>query len=124
MMTNCNATLYKRSVVSHAEYWERVEIKGPNDTYGVFWENRKAANVRQSGLISADRVSVYIPLSLGDFEIVAGDVMVKGIATEEISASYTITDLKKAYPNSIVVNSVDTMDFGSDHMQHVLIGGS
>jgi len=49
---------------------------------------------------------------------------VKGISSEEITSSFTITDLEKAYRDVVKVKSVDTMDYGSKHMQHVRIGAS
>jgi len=118
MQTNTAATLYVKSVSSGEESWTRQAISA------VFWENRKAANVIQSGMLQADKVAVYIPFSVGSFTIKPGDVLVKGLATDEISASFTITDLKKAYSDVITVKSVDTMDYGSSHMQHLQIGGS
>lgn len=118
MQTNTNATLYKRYVVEREEAWEREEIKGPDGTDAVFWEDRKAVR----GIMQSDEVIIFIPAALGDFEIVVGDVLVKGISSEEITESFTMTDLKAAYRTVVTVKSVDTMDFGSDHMQHVRIG--
>jgi len=120
VQTNTHATLYKRSVVSRAESWAREEIKGPGNDYGVFWEDRKAVR----GYMQSDDVIIFIPIDRGDFEIVGGDVLVKGISSEEITATFTITDLEKAYRDVVKVNSVDTMDYGSEHMQHVRIGAS
>ena len=120
MQTNTHATLYKRSVVSRAESWAREEIKGPGNDYGVFWEDRKAVR----GYMQSDDVIIFIPIDRGDFEIVGGDVLVKGISSEEITSSFTITDLEKAYRDVVKVKSVDTMDYGSKHMQHVRIGAS
>lgn len=118
MRTNTDLTLYKKSVVNGAETWTRQVI------YGVFWENRKASNVIKSGLLEADSVAVYIPFERGSVSIKSGDVMVKGVVTDAISTLFTITDLKAKYPNSVRVTSVDTMDYGSGHMQHWQIGGS
>ena len=120
MQTNTHATLYKRSVVSRAESWAREEIKGPGNDYGVFWEDRKAVR----GYMQSDDVIIFIPIDRGDFEIVGGDVLVKGISSEEITASFTITDLEKAYRDVVIVKSVDTLDYGSEHMRHVRIGAS
>lgn len=116
MRTNANLTIYHKSIVDHAESWTREAV---ND---VMWENRKAANVIQSGLLEADAVTVYIPFARGDISIKAGDMLVKGIVTDEITPSFTISDLKAAYDDVVVVRSVDTMDYGSAAMQHWQIG--
>lgn len=117
MKTNTPATLYAKSVVNGSEVWTRSEITA------VFWENRKAANVIKSGLLEADKVAIYIPSSSGKPIIRVGDVMVKGIVTDVISSSFTMTALKAKYADVIVVKSIDTMDYGSPHMQHLQIGG-
>lgn len=117
MKTNTSATLYSRSVVAGAESWSRSVISK------VFWENRKAANIIQSGLLAADSVAIYIPDST--LTIKPGDVFVKGTVTDVIqSGTFTITDLKAKYPNVVVVKSVDLMDYGASHMQHLQIGAS
>lgn len=116
MRTNTAATLYSRSVASGDESWARSTIAA------VHWENRKAANVMAAGLLEADAVNVWIPGT--SVSIKVGDVLVKGIVDKTIGATYTITNLKKDYPNSFTVHSVDTYDFGSPKMRHILVGGS
>jgi len=118
MKTNTDLTLYKKSVVDGAEVWTREAIAD------VAWEDRKAANVMRSGLIEAYKVAVYIPFARGDIVIKIGDVLVKGAVTDVISASFTITDLKKKYGDVVSVKSVDTMDQGSDRLHHWQIGAS
>ena len=116
LRTNTDCTLYKKSVVSGAETWTRQVIED------VFWENRKAANVNRSGLLEADSVAIYIPFARGSISIKPGDFVVKGSVSDEISGSFTITDLKAKYADVVRVRSVDTMDYGSAHMQHWQIG--
>lgn len=122
MMTNTDVTLYQKSIVSRAEVWTRSEIVGTTEEYGAFWEDQKAV----SKFLAADDVSIYIP-DLSKVEllgILVGDVFVKGIVPDEITSEFTMTALKKKYPKTVVVRSVDTMDYGSDPMQHVQIGAS
>lgn len=115
MKTNTAATLYSRSIVNGSEVWTRSAIPS------VFWENRKAANVIKSGLLAADSAAIYIPdTSVG---VKVGDVLVKGAVTKTISPSYTMTNLRADYV-VIAVKSVDLMDYGSAHMQHIQVGGS
>jgi hypothetical protein len=116
MRTNANLTIYHKSIVARAESWSREAVQD------VMWENRKAANVIQSGLLEADSVTVYIPFARGDISVKAGDVLVKGIVTDTIGPSFTITNLKAKYDDVVTVRSVDTMDYGSAAMQHWQIG--
>jgi len=87
----------------------------------ALWENRKAANVIKSGLLAADSVAVYIPGITATVKV--GDVMVKGTVTKTITPSYTMTNLKAEY-GAVVVKSVDVMDYGSEHLQHIQVGAS
>ncbi len=115
MRTNTAATLYGQSIVNSSEVWTRSVIPA------VFWEQRKAANVIKSGLLEADKAAVYIPDTTVSVQV--GDVLVKGMVDKEISPSYTVTNLKADY-DAVVVKSVDLMDYGSPHMQHIQVGGS
>ncbi|MBN1535946.1 MAG: hypothetical protein JW908_04380 [Anaerolineales bacterium] len=114
MKTNTSATLYSRSIVNGSEVWTRSAISA------VFWENRKAANVIKSGLLAADSAAVYIPDITVSIKV--GDVLVKGAVTKTISPTYTMTNLRADY-TTITVKSVDLMDYGSAHMQHIQVGG-
>lgn len=116
MHTPHTCTLYHRTLVAGAESWTRTVIAG------VLWEDRRAANVVRSGLLEADRAAVYIPLARG-VTVDVGDVLVRGTVTQTISPSYTMSQLRAAYP-AIQVTSVDRMDYGSPAMQHLQIGGS
>jgi hypothetical protein len=116
MHTPHDMTLYKKTIVNGAESWSRTQIQG------VMWEQRKAANVLRSGLLAADSAVIYIPIAKNPLAKV-GDVAVKGLVTDTISASFTITALKAKYPDNITLKSVDTLDFGSLSMQHVKLSG-
>ena len=118
MQTNSDLTLYKKSVVSGAEVWTRSVIED------VFWQEGKGVRVGKGGTLEADRVTVYIPLARGDSEISSGDVLVKGAVTDEITGSFTMTSLKKKYPDSATVREVYTYDYGSTRMRHWKVGAS
>lgn len=118
MRTNANCTLYTRSIVAGGESWASHLI------IGVFWENRKAANVLRSGMLEADSVAVYIPQARGDFSIKPGDVLVKGLVGDVINTTFTMTDLKAKYSDVVTVRSVDRKDFGSQGLRHWQIGAS
>jgi hypothetical protein len=128
-------TLYNKYIASGSEKYQRTVIPA------VAWENRKAANVIQSGLLAADSVVVYVPLAMGadylkpnawnaltiktgKWTLAIGDVLVKGTVTDEIITGFTMTDLKAKYDDAVTVHSVDTMDIGSLAMRHWQIGAS
>ena len=117
MRTNTEMTLYSRGTSDRKESWIRSVIPA------VHWENRKGANIIASGLLEADAVTVWIPGT--SVVIKAGDVIVKGNVSDIVGAeTYTMSDLKRDYPNAVTVTSVDTYDFGSPSMQHLRIGAS
>lgn len=143
MKNNASMTVYNRYVSSGAEKYQRTEI----DT--VEWQNRKAANIIRSGLLAADSVVVFVSFTVGDdylkpkawqalsvktgkWTLAIGDVIVKGIVTDEIhdavvsppSAAFTMTDLKAAHDDVVTIKSVDTMDMGSISMRHWQLGAS
>jgi hypothetical protein len=143
MRTNTGCTIYNHYVVSGAEHYQRTELSA------VAWENRKAANVIRSGLLTADSVVVYIPFAMGEdylkpkawqalsvktgyWTLAVGDVIVKGLVTDEIhdavvsppSSAFTMTNLKALHDDVVTIRSVDTMDAGSLSMRHWQVGAS
>ena len=135
MRTNCAMTLYNKVIVAGAETYRRTPI------VAVTWENRKQANVLRSGLIAADSVTVYVPLSVcanyvkpkaflalavktGKFTFAVGDYIVKGLVADEITTAFTITMLKAAHDDCVRISSVDTMDEGSARMRHFQLGAA
>jgi hypothetical protein len=123
MLTNTDLTLYSKSVSNHQEVWTRNVIEN------VHWEARKAANQASTGIIEANKFTVWIPTygrenTLELLDIKEGDVIVEGICTKEISASYTIKDLKAEFGDVGVIKSIDWKKFGSPQMQHIEIGAT
>lgn len=142
MRTNCDITIYNKSVVAGVESYQRTQIKA------VEWENRKAANVLASGgNIAADQATIYIPFArnadyagpktwqaliskTGKWTLQVGDYVVKGLVTDEIHAAivsppspaFTMTNLRAKYDDVLQVSSVDVMDMGSLSMQHWKLG--
>ncbi len=128
MRTNCDLTIYNCYLVNGAETYQRTVIQR------VMWENRKARNVLASGgNLAADQAVVYIPLARGlaylapkawlanksgHWTLQVGDVIVKGLVTDTIGPSFTISALKAKYDDVLVISSVDTMDMGSASLQH------
>jgi hypothetical protein len=138
MRTNANCTVYNKYVdtATKSEKYQRVGI------IAVAWENRKAANVRSTGgLAGADQARVFIPFArgvnflkpkawqalttkTGKWTLQVGDLIVKGLVSDEIQTGFTVTALKAKYDDVLVITSVDTMDAGSLSMQHWNLGAA
>lgn len=130
MYTNTNITLYNRYLdkIERLDAYKRTIIKN------VFWDEKKAVNRLQSGLIDADHILALIPfesLVMGDyvapkefkgeegtFTFQTGDRIVKGEVTLDITKP---TDLDKQY-DAFTITSVDKKDFGSKNMRHFELG--
>ena len=120
MRTNCDLTIYCKSVdpATRTEVWTAYQVEQ------VLWEEHKAANVLRSGLLEADSVAVYIPFARELPDLKPGDVLVKGLVMDAIGSGFTISDLKRKYPHVVTVRSVDTFDYGSQHLWHTQIGAA
>lgn len=138
MRTNTDITVYNKyvntSTTPPSESVQATQIKG------VAWENRKASNrIASGGNINADQASIYIPkardanylepaewvaatVKTGYWTLRVGDVIVRGLVSDAISPSFTMTDLKKKYSDVLTVTSVDRMDNGSRNLQHWKVG--
>lgn len=137
MRTNANLTVYNKYVdpSTRSEKYQRSTV------VGVAWENRKASNtLATGGSIAADQARVFIPMQrganylkskawqalttkTGKWTLQVDDVIVKGLVTDEIGTSFTISALRAKYDDVLIISSVDTMDSGSASMQHWMIGG-
>ena len=134
MITNADCTIYNKYLQSGSEKYQRTVI------YDVTWENRKAANVLASGgNIAANAARVFILFErgadylkpkawlalvskTGKWTLAEGDIVVKGVVTDEITGGFTITNLKAKYDDCFTVASVDTMDIDSECMWHWNVG--
>ena len=134
MYTNSSMTIFNKKFnkVTRLDEWKRTIIEK------VFWNDSRAYNIRQTGLDSADAVTVFVPFDYeankeyidseayktrddieNYFTIQEGDRIVKGEVLEDIESS---TDLDKKF-KTFTITKVDKKDFGSKHMRHWQIGG-
>lgn len=121
MLTNSSMTIYSRSVSGGEEAWTRSVVDA------VEWEDSRMARVARTGVLESDRVVVFIPLRQGEtaMTINPGDYLVKGTVTDEISASFTITDLREAHPGqTAVVREVNDLGIGTGSLHHLQIGAN
>nr|DAK57436.1 MAG TPA: hypothetical protein [Caudoviricetes sp.] len=118
---------------------------------GVFLEASKAVNVRESGLVGADAVNLYIPFSSSAVDGVTGDVKRyvgpqefwhaddrTGLWTlstdgnggttffikgEVVEPNKSVEAIEMQYDDVYTVTKVDMKDFGSPDMRHFEVGG-
>ena len=126
MLTNVDCTVYNKYLVGRVDTYQRVQISD------VHWEQRHAV---RGDLNSPDVALVFIPFARGDnylapriwqmsskagsWTLQIGDVIVKGLVSDELVAgTFTLSNLKAAYDDVLVIASVDTRDYGSSNMQH------
>ena len=114
MKTNADMTLYVRSVDAdtRAEEWARLQVRC------VQWEASDGAKVLPNGTIKDDKATIYVPFIRGPLNLQEGFVIVKGLVTDEITSSFTMTDLRAKYPDVLTIRRVTPRDFGSAAMQH------
>jgi len=117
MRTNADMTLYKRAVTNGAETFTVKHF-----VIGVHWQDNRAGERTVNGTMRRDDITVYIPLARG-VAPVAGDVIVKGLVTDVIGQSLTITGLRAKYPGRVaVVRSVAKNDYGTGSLAHYRVG--
>ena len=112
MYTPHAMTWYKATKSGTTTTWTRYEVTP------VMWQANEIAIADKQGAGSADRASVFVPLSSGVFTFQKGDVLVKNIVTDVISANFTISALMAKYPSYIKITQPDYKDYGSTSMQH------
>ena len=126
MLTEADCTIYNKYMVGRVDTWQRVQIEG------VHWEQRHA----REGNEDNDFTLVFIPFARGEdylkprrwqvlsnksehWTLQIGDVIVKGLVSDELVAgTFTLSNLKAAYDDVLMIASVDTRDFGSSALQH------
>ena len=131
MKTNSDITIYHRYIdaTTRTEKYQRSQVRG------VLWENRKAAHViATGGNLAANQANIYIPYQRGagyvppnewkpgKWTMAVGDVIVRGLVNDEITSTFTVSDLKKKYDSVMNITSIDTMDMGSAWMNHWQVG--
>lgn len=137
MKTNTPVTLYNGyyDPDTKANLYQRKVI------LAVMWEDRKYSRVQQSGGRLADYTAmVYIPFSYNkpsyllpkvwlaledksdNWTIQEGDLLVKGEVSDELSAAFTPSDLRKKYDDVLAAVDIYTYDMGSYALQHWKVG--
>lgn len=135
LIPNSDITVYNKYIdaATRSEKYQRSEV------YDVVWQATKAVSGSKSGLLASNVATVFIPFSSGDgylkpkewqsqsnksglWTLQEGDIVVREIVTDEISSTFTITDLRAKYDYVVMITSVDAMDQGSAYMRHWQVG--
>lgn len=135
MLTNAHLTIYNKytDTTTRAEKYQRTTVKLVN------WQGAKAVYQANVGMVKSDTASIYIPFArganyldpvawralttkTGKWTIQEGDVIVKGLVTDEIITGFTVTNLRAKYNDVVVVTAIDVNDQGSANMQHWRVG--
>ncbi len=135
MIPNTDITIYNKYTdpTTRAEKYQRTVVSD------VVWQGAKASSAANGGLLASNSAAIYIPMvrgtqyvkpiawqalvtKTGKWTLAEGDVIVKGIVTDEITGGTTMTTLKATYDDVLTITSVDTMDQGSANMQHWQVG--
>jgi len=133
MKTNTAVTIFNR-------YYDpdlKVEVYQRTVIPAALWEDRKYSRAVGGGTRLADySAMIFIPfsyskasylqpipwLALADksdnWTIQQGDFLVKGEVADELSSSFTPSDLKRKYDDVLEAIDIYTFDFGSYHLQH------
>lgn len=141
-------TVYTTTTTTDATTMKDVEVHDITVLSGVLLNASKARNVNESGLVNADAVNLYIPLSVDarDGETGVAKKYVGAIEywrTEDKSGLWTLTTaencffvkgeavhydlpvqtIKAMYDDVYDVTKIDLFDF-SDDMAHLEVGGA
>lgn len=126
-------TLYNKYKDGTAEKWQRTVLRG------VFWNSSRGATIRKTGSASADGLQLIIPFNVdtertylrplefasavdksGYWTLQRKDTVILGEIENEVLSS--ASQLEKMYDDVLLINNVDTKDFGGD-MAHWEVTG-
>lgn len=150
MYTPHTVTVYNVIQETDMATFEEVERVYVTILRGVFLDASKAVNVRDSGLVSADAVNLFIPFSVkavdgttGAKKSYVGPQAFWAAADEARSGKWTLSvegnggetffvkgevvdgvAVARAHDQSYTVTKVDEKDFGRPSMQHWQVGGA
>lgn len=131
MITNTAITIYNKYIEGRAEKYQRAEI------LAVLWESAAAIAKRRKADLSANKAVLAIPFSECTYysspkvwqsletlvratrwTLQEGDVVVRGIVTDEITSEFTLSALRAKYDDVLEIVSVSRMDQGSPNTHH------
>lgn len=123
LFTNADCTLYHRELdpKTRRDMWTKLQISG------VYWESITALSEVgvDKGVLKANELLLCIPNPPENLTITVGDIVAKGILTEEIGTDITSAQLIRLYKNdAFTVTSVQDCRYGSEKMHHIEVKGA
>jgi hypothetical protein len=125
MIPNANITIYNKYLDARAEKFQRTVV------FNCVWQGVSAIS-RFKEQIPANTILIMIPFSSGlDYQepkawqddktgwtLQEGDVIVRGMITDEITTQYGIRHLYAEHQSVVRIASIAAMDEGSPRVQH------
>jgi hypothetical protein len=125
MIPNAHITIYNKYIQSREEKYQRAQV------FDCVWQSTKAVS-RMREMTADNTALILIPFTSSaeyvepkmwqatrvGWTLQEGDVIVRGLAEEEIADGFTVTDLRNAHEFVVTIASVDAMDQGSLAVQH------
>lgn len=107
MLVNANCTLYRYENGGYQRYV----------IHNVYWRENKAGNVLKSGLVNADKTTIYFYTDDAVPDSLTKDMLVKGVCEFEFdnTSQKSVSDSMKQFMSQyeyVTVMSVDNMMFG------------
>lgn len=125
MITNADITIYNKYIENRVEKWQRAEV------HDVVWQAQRGIAAQQFQTAN-NTVMILIPLASGaeyaepkywqetreGWTLQEGDVIVRGIVTDEIDTEYGVSQLRADHQDVVSIMTVDTMDQGTTRVRH------
>lgn len=129
MITNTPMTVYNKYVDNRAEKYQRTVLSA------VLWDSSAATIKRRSADMQNNKAVIALPHYIGAaylkakawlalanktafWTLQAGDVVVRGTVTDEITNGFAISALRAKYDDVLEIVSVAFMDQGSPNTHH------
>ncbi|MDR2486714.1 MAG: hypothetical protein LBD12_01990 [Clostridiales Family XIII bacterium] len=114
MITNGDMTVFCGFSGPDGRTWQRMYV------HNVNWQDVSGSRAGDGGPATADRAMVYAALTIATAVIRKGDILIRGIVTEELGAGgLTEKQMQALHGSMRRVLSVKLCDNGSPPMQHV-----
>lgn len=127
MIPNAHITIYNKyiDVATRTEKYQRSEI------YNCVWQASRSVS-RFKEQVQSNTLLVLIPfasdtgyqepkawqIDRDGWTLQEGDIVVRGLVTDEIDTEYRVSDLRTEHQNVFAIASIACMDNGSPNVNH------
>lgn len=133
LIPNSDITIYNKYFENRAEVYQRFEV------FGVVWQSTDAIS-RAKEQVASNSALIMIPFANGEnyltpkawqaltdkedhWTLQEGDIIVRGIAIEEIEEGYSVSNLRADYDDVVMITAIAAMNEGSPNVQHWEVNG-